>query len=234
LSPDHLQQLGHALLPRFIEITLDGRKRRVPVDVQDTSGCKAGRCQGCAGGAVLIQDKLRGGAGAVVASAGGPRLLVSGHVAKRAGVVIRVAAFQGKTEAPIMNARLDHCLVAPQSAPAADWATLVDGTSLSGVAALDDLTLGQTLYFHRAETGERVPVVLRHLDISAPFEYPDGIRPLQHLLGTDGATVDGDSGTLLYDASFAAVATLVGCLHDESYFIPCESAFRLLGLGLIT
>jgi hypothetical protein len=230
-------ELGRArrpALPRFIEVTVDGHKRRVPVDVQGTQGQRAGKLHGCVGAAVTIRGKVRGGTGAVVSTAQGARLLIAGHVGGPAGVDIQVGGLQGKTERTFISQQLDHCLVVPGAPPPAGWATLVDDTPLSGVARLDDLTLGQTLYFHHSETGERVPVTLRHLDMTAPFDYADGIHPVQHLLGTDGESVPGDSGTLLYDASFAAVGTLVGMFHDESYFIPCQRAFDLLGLALIT
>jgi hypothetical protein len=101
------------------------------------------------------------------------------------------------------------------------------------VAAVEHLVLGQRLYFHHSQTGKRVPVVLRDLDVAVPFECHDGIQRVQHLLGTDGGSVMGDSGTLLYDSSFAAVGTLVGALGDRSYFIACQRAFELLGLSLI-
>lgn len=221
-------------LPRLIEVTVDGRKRRVPVDVQGTQGQRAGRLHGCVGAAVTIQGKLRGGTGAVVSTTQGARLLIAGHVGGQAGVAMQVGGMNGTTEKTIINSQLDHCLVAPGAPPPAGWATLVDNTPLTGVARISDLSLGQTLYFHHSETGDQIPVVLRHLDMTAPFEYPDGIHQVQHLLGTDGESVPGDSGTLLYDASFAAVGTLLGMFHDESYFIPCERAFSLLGLGLIT
>ena len=234
LDGPELGRTRRPALPRFIEVTVHGRKHRVPVDVQGTQGQRAGQLHGCVGTAVTIRGKVRGGTGAVVSSAQGPRLLIAGHVGGQNGVAIRAGGIQGKTEKTFITSQLDHCLVAPGAPPPAGWATLVDDTPLSGVARVDDLTLGQTLYFHHSETGQRVPVVLRHLDMTAPFEYPDGIHRVQHLLGTDGESVPGDSGTLLYDASFAAVGTLVGMFHDESYFIPCERAFNLLGLGLIT
>jgi hypothetical protein len=223
-----------APLPRFIEVTVDGRRHRVPVDVQGTQGQRAGQLHGCVGAAVTIQGQLRGGTGAVVSTAQGARLLIAGHVGKQAGVAMLVGGMHGTTEKTFINSQLDHCLVAPGAPPPAGWATLVDDTPLTGVARIDELTLGQTLYFHHSESGDQIPVVLRHLDMTAPFEYPDGIHQVQHLLGTDGESVPGDSGTLLYDASFAAVGTLLGMFHDESYFIPCERAFNLLGLGLIT
>ena len=234
LDTPTLERSRRAPLPRFIEVTVDRRKRRVPVDVQGTQGQRAGQLHGCVGAAVTIQGKLRGGAGAVVSSAQGARLLIAGHVGGQAGVAMQVGGVQGTTEKTVINSQLDHCLVAPGATPPAGWATLVDNTPLAGVARVDDLTLGQTLYFHHSESGQRVPVVLRHLDMTAPFAYPDGIHQVHHLLGTDGESVPGDSGTLLYDASFAAVGTLLGMFHDESYFIACENAFNLLGLGLIT
>jgi hypothetical protein len=75
-------------------------------------------------------------------------------------------------------------------------------------------------------------VRLRQLDIDVRFQYPEGERKLVHLLATDGVTDDGDSGTVLFDEDFSAVATLVGRLHDESYFIPCQAAFADLGVSL--
>jgi hypothetical protein len=233
LEADALERSRREPLPRFIEVTVDGRRHRVSVDVQDTQGQLAGKLQGCAGAAVTIDGVLRGGAGPVVRSARGPRLLISGHVAARAAVLVQVGGLPGQTEKPIMSRDLDHCLVAPAVAPPADWASLVDGTPLTGVAAVEHLVLGQRLYFHHSQTGKRVPVVLRDLDVAVPFECHDGIQRVQHLLGTDGGSVMGDSGTLLYDSSFAAVGTLVGALGDRSYFIACQRAFELLGLSLI-
>jgi hypothetical protein len=232
-------QLGRSrrpALPRFIEVTVAGHTHRVPVDVQDTRGQRAGQLHGCVGAAVTMQGKVRGGTGAVVSTVNGARLLIAGHVGGggQAGAEIRAGGIVGKAEKTVINNQLDHCLVVPGAPPPAGWATLVDDTPLTGVARIDDLTLGQTLYFHRSDTGQRIPVVLRHLDMTAPFAYPDGIHQVRHLLGTDGQSVPGDSGTLLYDGAFAAVGTLLGMFHDESYFIPCERAFTLLGLGLIT
>lgn len=234
LDEAHLRRVGRATLPRWIEITVNRRKRRVRVDVQETRGELAGRCQGCAGGALRVAGALRGGVGPVVADAGTPKVLISGHVGKRAGVAVSAGPVGGTTEAPVMTSLVDGCLVAPDGDLPADAATLVDGTALTGVAPVDELAVGQTMFFQRAATGRRTPVVLRHLDMSAPFQYPDGVHDLQHLLATDGSTVDGDSGTLLFDASFRAVATLVGLFGNESYFVPCEQTFHLLGLALIT
>jgi hypothetical protein len=234
LDEGQLKRSRLRLFPRSIEVTINKRKHRVPVDVQETRGEVVGRCQGCAGGAVQIGGALRGAVGPVVTDGGQAKLLISGHVGERAGVTVSAGFVAGTTEAPVMSSQVDGCLVAPEGAMPPDAATLVDGTALSGVASAGDLAVGQTMFFHRAATGRRTPIVLRHLDISAPFQYPDGIHQLQHLLATDGSTVNGDSGTLLFDASFRAVGTLVGLFGNESYFIPCEQTFRLLGLALIT
>jgi hypothetical protein len=234
LDAGHLARHGHAPLPRRIEVTIGQRRYRVAVDVQETRGEVAGRCQGCAGGSLTINSALRGGVAAIVSDGGETKILIAGHVGKRAGVTVQAGTVTGRTEAPVMNARADHCLVVPRDGVPPDAATLVDGTRLHGVVSVGELAVGQTMYFHRAATGRRTPVVLRHLDISAPFEYPDGIRDLEHLLATDGSTVAGDSGTLLFDSSFRAAGTLVGLFGNESYFIPCERAFPLLGIALIT
>ena len=234
LDAGHLMRAQQTLLPRWIDVTVEGRKRRVRVDVQETRGQLAGHLQGCTGGMLRIQGEWRGGVGPVVSDAGTAKMLISGHVGKQAGVKVVAGTVTGTTEQPMMTSNLDHCLVVPDAVPPAHAATLVDGTSLSGVTSVEELSVGDTVYFHRAATGRRTPVVVRHIDISAPFEYPDGVHQMQHLIATDGSTVDGDSGTLLFDASFGAIGTLVGLFGNESYFIPCAQAFRSLGLGLIT
>jgi hypothetical protein len=234
LDEAQLTAKRRAQIPRSIAVTVEGRRFRVPVDVQETRGQLAGRLQGCVGQTLRIQGAWRGAVGAIVSDAGTAKALIAGHVGKKAGVRVAAGTVSGTTEKPMMTSHLDHCLVMPDVPPSPEAATLADGSTLSGVTTIDELNVGDTVYFHRAATGRRTPVVLRHLDISAPFEYPDGVHQMQHLIATDGSTVEGDSGTLLFDSSFGAVGTLVGLFGNESYFIPCERAFALLGLGLIT
>jgi len=234
LDPSHLRKARQKALDAWIVVTVDGRKHRVAVDVQETRGDLVGRCQGCAGGAVRIAGQLRGAVGPVVSDAGATKIMISGHVGKRAGVSLSAGGVNGTTEAPAMTTDVDACLVLPGQTFPANGGTLVDGSALAGVAPVAELTVDQTLFFQRAATGARTAAVLRHLDIGAPFQYPDGVHALEHLIATDGVTVDGDSGTLLYDASFRAVGTLVGLFGNESYFVPCERSFGILGLGLVT
>lgn len=218
-------------LPAWIEVVVDGRRSRVGVDVQETGGEVAGRHQGLVGSAVHHEGEAVGSVSAVVTADGNRLVLISGHVAKHAGRQLTIGGAIGVTQDPIRSKRLDHCLVDLKSSDPPE-AVLVDGSELTGIRPIPSLTLGQTLYFHRTATGTRVPLILRHVEMSAPFWTPDGIVQMEGLVVTNGRTVEGDSGALLYDEKFRAVATLLGAFAGESYFIPCDYAFAALGIQL--
>lgn len=218
-------------LPRWIDVVVERSPARVGVDVQETGGERMGTCQARVGAAVRLADRAIGSVSAVVRVADSRAVLISGHVARERGRRLDIGGRLGVTEEPIFSRRLDHCLVLLDPLPD-DAAVLVDGTQLVGVRKVAGLTLGQTLYFHRTQTGERVPLVLRDVDASAPFHTDRGVVPMLGLLATDAGTRGGDSGALLYDETFRAVGTLLGAFAGKSYFIPCDYAFAALGLQL--
>lgn len=218
-------------LPRWIDVEVERSAARVPVDVQETAGELVGSFQAKVGAPVRYGENAIGSVSAVVVVADTRAILISGHVARHKGRRIEVGGMLGVTAEPVFSKRLDHCLVELDPHPDYD-AILVDGTSLTGVRKVAALQLGQTLYFHRMTTGERVPLILRYTDITAPFQTERGVVHMHGLLATDGGTMRGDSGALLYDETFRAVGTLVGAFAGKSYFIPCDYAFAALGLQL--
>lgn len=218
-------------LPRWIDVVVERSAARVPVDVQESGGELVGTCQARVGAAVRAGAQEIGSVSAIVRVADTRAVLVSGHVARHPGRRLEIDGRLGTTGEPIFSRRLDHCLVELDPLPDDD-AVLVDGSSLIGVRKVASLTLGQTLYFHRARTGARVPLVLRDVEASAPFQTERGVVQMLGLVATDGGTHGGDSGALLFDEGFRAVATLLGAFAGKSYFIPCDYAFAALGLQL--
>lgn len=78
----------------------------------------------------------------------------------------------------------------------------------------------KTLFLGPRDAGTWVPVRLRHLSITAPFQYADGVRTMGNLLATDALTDEAGAGAVLYDGRRRAVGTLVGAFAGESYFTP--------------
>ena len=231
LAADPLRAARRRPVPPWITVDVRGRRRRVRVDVQETRGQTAGCLHGLVGTGVSLRDETIGSVSAIVQTSGGARLgLIAGHVGKAAGRTLSLGGVAGTTRAPVFTSRMDHCLVDVPALPGG--AERLDDHALAGVAPVASLDVDRVLYFNRAASGHRVPVVLRHLAMSAPFDYPDGTRELRDMVVTDGLTVPGDSGTLLYDNAFRAIGTLVGAFGHESYFIPCETALPTLGVTL--
>lgn len=226
-----LRAAGRRPLPRWIDVVVERSAARVAVDVQETSGELVGTCQARVGLPVRLGAQAIGSVSAVVRVADSRAVLISGHVAKQRGRRLEVGGKLGTTAEPIFSRRLDHCLVELDPLPDDDT-VLLDGTALVGVRKVAGLSLGQTLYFHRMQTGERVPLRLRYVDATAPFHTDRGVVHMLGLLATDGGTRSGDSGAMLYDETFRAVGTLVGAFAGKSYFIPCDYAFAALGLQL--
>jgi hypothetical protein len=230
-SAAELTAAGRRPLPRWIDVVVERAAARVAVDVQETGGELVGTCQARVGAAVRLGEQAIGSVSAVVRVADSRAVLISGHVARQRGRRLEIGGRFGVTSDPIFSRRLDHCLVELDPMPD-DAAVLVDGTALVGVRGVAGLTLGQTLYFHRTQTGERVPLVLRDVDATAPFHTDRGVVRMLGLLATDAGTRGGDSGALLFDETFRAVGTLLGAFAGKSYFIPCDYAFAALGLQL--
>jgi hypothetical protein len=218
-------------LPKWIDVVVRGRRRRVRVDVQETRGQTAGRLHGLVGGAVELNGAQIGSVSAIVRTGNGTRVaLISGHVAEIPGQSLSLGGVSGTTRTPFFTSRLDHCLV--DVAAMAGDACELDGHALGGIASVASYKPGNVVYFNRAFTGQRVDVKLRHLTLPAPFDYNGVTRQLLDLVVTEGLTAPGDSGALLYDSGYRAIGTLVGCLAGESYFLPCEIALPILGVTL--
>jgi hypothetical protein len=232
LGEERLRQERRSSLPRWIEVVVDGKRARVAVDLQETAGERAGTLQGVVGAPVSHDGRPIGSVSAIVIANGARAALISGHVAKEPGRRLKLGDVAGRTAEPIITKRLDHCLVELEPSATAAVDSFVDGSDLAGVRAVSTLQMGQTLYFHRMATGERIPLILRHVEMSAPFETEDGVVTMQGMIVTNGRTMRGDSGALLHDDAFRAVGTLVGSFAGESYFIPCDYAFAAMGLQL--
>lgn len=236
LSAEMMRARKRTPLPRWIDVVVDGKRARVGVDLQETAGELTGTFQSIIGSPVSCEGACIGSVSAVVRGTSGGKkgpkaFLISGHVAREKGRKMVIGGATGVTAEPVISDRLDHCLVEFDPEPA-HQSLLLDGSNLTGICPVKSLQLGQTLYFHRAATGMRVPLLLRHIDISAPFQTSQGVVQMRGLLATDGRTAAGDSGALLFDGSFRAVGTLLGAFAQESYFIPCEFAFAALGIQL--
>lgn len=232
LAPSELAQRRRRCLPRWLDVEVDGKRARVRVDVQQSGGQRRATLQGLVGDNVRKGAKVIGSVSAVVEAEGERAVLISGHVARERGRTLRVGGLKGVTREPLRDAWLDHCVVdVPELPP--DAASLVDGVTLAGVRAPEQVALGEALFFHRAETGKRLQVALSGLAVSAWVELAPGDDVLMRdLITTEAATVAGDSGALLYDASFRAVATLVGVLGDASHYVPIKRALSALGVSL--
>jgi hypothetical protein len=218
-------------LPAWLDVRAGNTRTRVYVDVQETRGELVGTCEGIVGEPVSYGNRARGAISAVVTTVDGARaVLIAGHVAPGSNTKLKVAGLAGVTRVPVMTTRLDHCLVDPTAPLPRDAGLLPGDHSITSVAPVHDLAPDQTLYVHHAHNPMRIPTVLRAIEMSAPFEYPTGIKQLSGLLTTDGVTVRGDSGALLYDSAFRAVGTLVGSFGGASYFIPCERAAAMLAI----
>jgi hypothetical protein len=224
-------RLGRSALPSWIDVRVAGTRTRVRVDVQETRGELLGTCEGLVGESVSYDGQSQGAVSAVVTTQDAVRVvLIAGHVAPGSHRDIEIGGLAGVTRAPVMTTRLDHCLV-DSTEPLPDDAGLLPGGHLvTGVVAVQELGLDQTLYVHHADNPMRLPVVLHGVEMSVPFRYPSGVRVLSGLLATDGVTARGDSGALLYDSAFRAAGTLVGTLGGASYFIPCERAAAMLAI----
>lgn len=232
LSHDELRSARRRCFPPWVEVQVDGKRGRVRVDVQETKGQRVARTQGLVGTPVQRGDKVIGSLSAVVETGEGRALLISGHVAKERGRTLRVGSLRGVTREPVRSAWLDHCVMDVPKLPA-DAPRLVDGSQLTGLREPGSLRLREPLFFHRAASGERLAVTLQDVAVSVWVDGPDGEDLLMRdLLTTEGVSVAGDSGALLYDEASRAVATLVGLLGDKSYFIPCKRALRALDLSL--
>jgi len=231
LAEDRLRATRRRPVPPWIAVDVRGRRRRVRVDVQETRGQMSGWLHGLVGSGIGHDNVTIGSVSAIVRTSGGTRLaLISGHVGNTAGRALSIGGVAGVTRAPVFTSRMDHCLVDVPALP--DGAECLDDHALAGVAPVASLGVDRVLYFNRAATGQRVPVVLRHIKMDASFDYPDGARELKGMVVTDGLTVKGDSGALLYDNAFRAIGTLVGSFGGESYFLPCETALPTLGVTL--
>lgn len=221
-------------LPTWLEVLVDGKRGRVRVDVQETKGQRVARTQGLVGAPVTHDDRVIGSASAVVESGELRALLISGHVARERGRTLRVGALRGVTREPVRSAWLDHCVVDVPELPD-DAHLLVDDSRIASVREPASLRLREPLFFHRAASGQRLAVTLQDVAVSAWVDgAPGGDLLMRDLVTTEGVSVAGDSGALLYDDTFRAVATLVGLLGDKSYFIPCKRALRALDLTLVT
>ena len=224
-------RLRHSMLPAWIYVRVAGSRVRVHVDVQETRGELFGTCEGIVGESVAFGGESQGAVSAVVTTREAARVvLIAGHVAPGSNRDIEIGGLSGVTLVPVMTTRLDHCLVDPVEPLSDDAGLLAGGHPVAGVAAVRELALDQTLYVHHVDNPMRLPVVLRGIEMSAPFRYPSGVRMMSGLLATDGVTAPGDSGALLYDSAFRAVGTLVGSLSGASYFIPCERAAAMLAI----
>jgi hypothetical protein len=228
-----LARVRRRAIATYIEVEVDRVRHRVRIDVQESRGERAGKLQaGIAGGTVKSSSAaVLGSVSAIVRDGGSAAVLISGHVARQVDRRLEVGGFQGRTRAPVFSNRLDHCLLDPDNALPVGAGALVDGNVITGIVPADQIQPNTVGYFHRAATGDRVPVVIRHVEMTAPFVYPSGLKLMKGLVATDGVTVSGDSGALLYNNSFRAIGTLIGVFGGESYFIPCERAFNALGLA---
>ncbi len=234
LDPEELRARRRRPFPPWIEVVVEGRRARVPVDVQHTGGELYGALQAIVGAPVRHGEKHIGSVSAVVRGVENldtaRAVLISGHVAKKGGRRVRVADMLGITREPVRTNRLDHCLV--DLVPLPGQCALLDGTPVSTCRDVRTLVVGQTLYFYKMATGKRTPLVFREPDTDAQFQTEHGVIRMLGLVSTDRGTERGDSGALLFDEKFRAVATLLGAFADHSYFIPCGAAFAELGIQL--
>jgi hypothetical protein len=239
LSAEALRAKKRRPFPRRIEVVVDGKRARVGVDVQETGGETAIVLQSIVGAPVRYEGASIGSVSAVVRAAGTgapastrtKTVLISGHVAKHKGRQVEICGMKGTTGEPIRTRRLDHCLVEVVPEPS-QCSVLLDGSNLGGVCDVKSLKLGQPLYFHSMATGARKMLAFRGFDLSVPLLADEGLTRMLGLVITDRGTEEGDSGAMLFDETFKAVATLLGAFGQYSYFIPCDYAFAALGIQL--
>lgn len=218
-------------IPPFIEVSHEGRRWRVPTDIRPGGGEAIGRCYGHVARAISLagESKIIGGVSACVITTGEPKLLISGHVARRAGRRMTANGIAFVTEEPQLTSRLDHCLARATFALAD--AALPNGVRLAGLRESCTVSRGDPLFVFRAVTQELRRVVVRDTDADALFEYPSGTARVHGLIGVDDACDRGDSGSPLFDEDFRLVGTLLGGL-GEDYYLPADYAFQQLKIAL--
>jgi len=218
-------------LPPFIEVKHGGRRWRVPTDVRTARGSTVGRCYGHVAAPINLHgaSEIIGGISACVITTSEPKLLISGHVARRAGRRLIANGIPLVTEAPRMTSRLDHCL-ASAGFELTD-ASLPNGVRFAGLRDRATVHQGETLFVSRALDGGVHQVVVRDTEADARFDYPSGPTRVFGLIGVDSVCDRGDSGCPLFDADFRLVGTLLGGI-SEDYYLPADHAFAQLGIAL--
>ena len=218
-------------LPAYIPVTLGGRSWHVPTDVRWTGGLSAGTCFGYVASPIHAagDPKVFGGVSACVITSTEPKLLISGHVARRAGRELVVDDLTFVTEEPRMTDRLDHCLAR------ADFdlgrASLPNNVAFKGIRAPATLKLGDTLLVYRATVDAMQQVRIRDLHADPVFRYTTGDVRLRNLISTDAVCIPGDSGCPLFDQDFLLVGTLLGGVVED-YYLPADYAFEKLAINL--
>lgn len=219
------------VFPRFILVRSNGESWRVPTDVRTGRGLLAGQCYGHVSKPLALASTQQaiGGISACVITTSEPRLLISGHVAVRAGRRMVADGLEITTERPYMTSRLDHCL-ARADFDLAD-ATLPNGVPFAGIRDRTSVTRGEELFVYRARDGMYHRVVVRDVNADALFDYPAGQTRVYGLIVVDDVCAKGDSGCPLFDADFQLVGTLLGGV-GEDYYLPADYAFQKLSIAL--
>ena len=229
LAPDQLRS-GQAL-PSYISVRHAGRTWRVPTDVRCSDGATAGRCYRHVAQPLRLRDdpEVIGAVSACVITTSQPKVLISGHVALKAGRRLIANGLELVTEEPRMGPRLDHCLATADYALAD--AVLPNGLRFAGLRDRASLERGDKLFVFRALEPGICEVEVRDTDADALFKYPAGLARVYGLIQVDDVCRGGDSGSPLFDADFRLVGTLLGGLGQD-YYLPADYAFEQLQIAL--
>jgi len=218
-------------IERRLDVTLDGRRRRVLVDVQGVPGPGALRGVWPGRNASARLGGTTGTVGALVLRDGEWRAVLSGHVAgatrrgARAWTPEGTVVDLGEVSRVVLDDEVDAAAAGPVAGE--DAARLA--TREVEVRELGEADLGVALRLLVAR--DLVPRKAYVTDVGAtvPFRYPRGVRRVRGLVGlSHDVTVDGDSGAPALDFAGRLVGFLIGSYDGRSYLVPARRTLDVL------
>lgn len=238
LPHEELRRRGRRPLPTHIAVTYQRKPYVVPVDVDNSDGQNALVLNRLAAQPIFDSNSFHIGAAALAVSRGNTLyLLTAAHVT----AVAAMPRFTvGPTRAPArlrnpatdvaFGNSFDHALLTPDQPILPDASVLPDGNRLSGLRAITPYLIGRPAFFHRSVDGARVLAYVRKTDGFVPVSVNGTVEYFGPIIAADPLTVDGDSGTLLYDSSLLGLGTLLGSFAGNSCFLGLALSCARLGI----